>query len=69
MSMAMAVKRGAVRLKTTVLLTSEEIDAAVKKTVGYRCARKIGLSSLRYFATDLDLAVAYPSYSCGAALL
>jgi uncharacterized protein with GYD domain len=27
---------GAVRLKTTVLLTAEEIDAATKKSIGYK---------------------------------
>ncbi len=27
---------GAVRLKTTVLLTTEELDAAAKKTINYR---------------------------------
>jgi uncharacterized protein with GYD domain len=31
---------GAVRLKTTVLLTTEEIDAAAKKSVDYRAPGK-----------------------------
>ena len=31
---------GAVRLKTTVLLTTEEIDAATKKTIDYRAPGK-----------------------------
>jgi uncharacterized protein with GYD domain len=40
-ALSMAVNAsGAVRLKTTVLLTSEEIDAAAKKTVRYRAPGK-----------------------------
>src|SRR4029450_541438 len=36
-AVSMAVNAaGAVRLKTTVLLTTEEIDAATKKTIDYR---------------------------------
>ena len=36
-AMSMAVNAtGAVRLRTTVLLTTEEIDAATKKSVDYR---------------------------------
>jgi len=40
-AVSMAVNAaGAVRLKTTVLLTTEEIDAATKKTIDYRAPGK-----------------------------
>ena len=40
-AVSMAVNAtGAVRLKTTALLTTEEIDAATKKTVNYRAPGK-----------------------------
>ena len=40
-AVSMAVNAtGAVRLKTTVLMTAEEIDSAAKKTVNYRAPGK-----------------------------
>ena len=36
MALTVGTQSGAGRLKTTVLITPEEVDQAVKKTVSYR---------------------------------